>query len=85
MQQQLEVTRTEHSMVVCLNLWFMLLICPFSIKMFSCLHTPCCEGWKCCLHHRYEEFWHKGYCHISQRVTFALNSKLTIYISGQAN
>lgn len=79
MQQQLEVTRTEYSTVVCLNLWFTLLICPFSIKMVSPLHTPYCEGQKHYFHHRYAELWHKGYCHVSQRVMFAPDSKLTIH------
>lgn len=79
MQQQPEVTRTEYSMVVCSYLWFTLLICPFRIKMHLSLRTLYREGQKHYLHHRYEELWYKGYCHVSQRVIFAPDSKLTIH------
>lgn len=79
MQQQLEITRTEYSMLVSLNLWFTLLICPFGIKMVLSLRTSC-EGWKCYLHHRYKGLQRKGYCHISQMVIFALDFKLTSQI-----
>lgn len=34
---------------------------------------------KCDFHYRYKEIWHRGYCHISQRVIFAPDSKLTIH------
>lgn len=39
--------------------------------MVSSLHTLYNEGWKWYLHHRYNELWHKGYCHISQHVIYA--------------
>lgn len=84
MQQQTEVTRTEYSMAVCFNLWFLLLVCPFSIKWFHLsIHCTMKDGNGTST----TDTMNSG---IKATVTLVSMSymhlkKLTTYISGQAN